>query len=234
MSIQIFLRIEDQEFVVDKHYFSFFQKADETGRPYGKPLNRTFDFVIPASKDTTFFEWAVAPQMIKNCKIIFTSRYGMSKSTTIELLDTHCLFYKLKFNHQSQDPLQIYASLAPATVLVNGQQMISHWWRKTDPAIIGAPVMEEQREPEMLESYYEDKKGNRIPDHKIRIGDEVYLVIKTSNAIGKSISINLADNIRDFEYNGEILENDILEGITINADIQRVTLKVVPQQTTTS
>lgn len=112
-------------------------------------------------------------------------------------------------------------------------QIFEKLWNPNNPFIASAPITErDDSEPEMLESYYEDKKGNRIPDHKIKIGTEVYLVIKTKNAIGKSISIDLADNSRDFEYNGEVLENDILEGITIKSDMQRVSLKVVPQQKT--
>ncbi|QWX84222.1 hypothetical protein H0I23_00805 [Cellulophaga sp. HaHaR_3_176] len=90
--------------------------------------------------------------------------------------------------------------------------------------------MEETGAPEIIETYYEDTDRNRIPDNKIRIGQEVNLIIRTRNAIGELVSIDLADNCRDFEFNGELLENDILEDIVIRSNTQQVGLKIVKEQ----
>lgn len=46
--------------------------------------------------------------------------------------------------------------------------------------------------PNISEVYYTDLQGNRIEE--IFLGEEVYLVLKTKNMIGKPIDINLSDN----------------------------------------
>ena len=48
--------------------------------------------------------------------------------------------------------------------------------------------------------------------------------------IGKTVDIDLSDNTKDFEYKGQVLEDDILENLTINGNIQQEKLKVIPQQ----
>lgn len=83
-------------------------------------------------------------------------------------------------------------------------------------------------EPEVIAKYYTDLEGNRIEE--TIIGEEVYLVLETKNMIGKTVDIDLSDNTKDFEYEGQILEDDILANLTINGNIQQEKLKVIPQQ----
>ncbi|WP_120752460.1 type VI secretion system tube protein TssD [Aquimarina sp. BL5] len=231
MSIQVKLFVDDNEFIVEQHYFSFFQNADQTGRPTSKPMNRTFDFVIHGSNDTTFFEWSIDSQMMKNCKITFSSRFGTSKSNTIELLDTYCLYYKLHYQHDSSSPMMVYFSLSPATILFNGQEMLSHWWRKTDPALLGQPVIEredEDTEPKVIDYYITDLEGNKKPEYEV--GDQVYVVVKTKNMTGKELTLNLKDKTKDFKYEGEVLPNDRLENYQIRSNTEKIKLEVIPQQ----
>jgi hypothetical protein len=83
-------------------------------------------------------------------------------------------------------------------------------------------------EPEVIAKYYTDLEGNRIEE--TIIGEEVYLVLGTKNMIGKTVDIDLSDNTKDFEYEGQVLEDDILANLTINGNIQQKKLKVIPQQ----
>lgn len=83
-------------------------------------------------------------------------------------------------------------------------------------------------EPEVIAKYYTDLEGNRIEE--TIIGEEVYLVLGTKNMIGKTVDIDLSDNTKDFEYEGQVLEDDILANLTINGNIQQEKLKVIPQQ----
>ena len=48
--------------------------------------------------------------------------------------------------------------------------------------------------------------------------------------IGKTVDIDLSDNTKDFKYEGQVLEDDILANLTINGNIQQEKLKVIPQQ----
>ncbi|WP_299246374.1 type VI secretion system tube protein TssD [uncultured Aquimarina sp.] len=230
MSIQTRLFIDEKEFIVEQHYFSFFQNADQTGRPISKPMNRTFDFVIHGSQDTTFFEWSIHPQMIKNCKITFSSKFGTSKSNTVELLDTHCLFYKLHYQHDSSSPMMVYFSLSPATILFNGQEMLSHWWRKTDPELLGQPVIEredEHTEPKVIDYYITDLNSKRI--QSVKPDDKIILNIHTKNMIDELFTINLDNPNVDFKYNGEILANDTLKDYLIEKNLEKIELEVIKQ-----
>ena len=231
MSIQAKLYVDDKEFIVEQHYFSIFQSTDYAGRPNNKSMNGTFDFKIHGSKDNTFFEWSIHPTMMKNCKIVFSSRFGTSKSTTIELLDTYCLHYKLHYTHDSTNAFMLCFSLSPATILVDGQSMLSHFWRITDPTLLGQPVIEREKkdeEPRILDYYITDLEGNKKPEYEI--GDEIYVVIKTKNMTGKEFTLNLADKTKDFKYKDEILPNDRLENYLIQSNTEKIKLEVVPQQ----
>lgn len=80
----------------------------------------------------------------------------------------------------------------------------------------------------ITEIYYTDLEGNKKVN--IFVDDEIYLVIESQNMIGKTINIDLADKHKDFEYQGERLENDILKDILIEENFQRIPLKVIIPQ----
>ncbi|KAA1247983.1 type VI secretion system tube protein TssD [Aquimarina sp. RZ0] len=230
MGIQAKLFVDNKEFIVEQHYFSFFQNTDHTGRPSNKPINRTFDFKVHGSKETTFFEWSIHPDMMKNCKIVFSSRFGTSKSTTIELLDAYCLHYKLHYQHDSTSAFMVYFSLSPATILFNGQEMLSHWWRKTDPTLLGQPIIEreeEDAEPKVIDYYITDLNNKRVEN--VKPNDKIILNIHTKNMIDKLFTINLDNPKVDFKYNGEILTNDTLKGYLIEKNLEKIELEVIKQ-----
>ena len=102
---------------------------------------------------------------------------------------------------------------------------------------VSAPIttLEPEKQPVFIESYYENKQEERISDEEVKIGDEVTLVLKTTDTVGKTITVSLQDEAKDFEYEGKRLENDLLENITISADVQRIPLKVLsPEKTQTT
>lgn len=81
--------------------------------------------------------------------------------------------------------------------------------------------------PQIIEAYYENKDGSPIPENKVQIGDEVNWVVKTKNAIGKSITVDFASNTKDFEYNGVPISGDVLRGLVIVSDVQKLPLKII-------
>lgn len=48
--------------------------------------------------------------------------------------------------------------------------------------------------------------------------------------IGKTISLDLSDKKADFLYQGKRLPDDLLVNYTINDDIERIPLQVIPEQ----
>ena len=236
MAFQAKLFVNGEERNVLDSVFLYKQLIDSNGRPKTSVQGGQIHFVLESTKnDELFYDWMFSNNTMYKGYIRFYKRDGLSKLFDFEFANCHCVYLEEKFNAEGNDPLKMELTLSPGIQRVRGQ-IFEKLWNPSNPFTNAAPITEREtkKDPEMLESYYEDKKGNRIPDNKIKVGDELYLVIKSKNANGKLVSISLADNIRDFEYNGEVLENDLLEGIVIKADIQRVALKVVPQQTTTS
>ena len=92
----------------------------------------------------------------------------------------------------------------------------------------GIPIPEYVPKSQTIETYYTNLKGDKIEE--AIIGEEIYLVLESKNMIGQTIDIDLSDNKRNFEYKGQVLEDDILGNLTINKDIQQEKLKVIPQQ----
>lgn len=92
----------------------------------------------------------------------------------------------------------------------------------------GMPLPEYVPKSQTIETYYTNLKGDKIEE--AIIGEEIYLVLESKNMIGQTIDIDLSDNKRNFEYKGQVLEDDILGNLTINKDIQQEKLKVIPQQ----
>lgn len=92
----------------------------------------------------------------------------------------------------------------------------------------GIPIPEYVPKSQTIEIYYTNLEGDKIEE--AIIGEEIYLVLESKNMIGQVIDVDLSDNTRDFEYEGQILKDDILKNLTINKNIQQERLKVIPQQ----
>jgi len=93
---------------------------------------------------------------------------------------------------------------------------------------VEATVIEEE-EPQLIDTYYNDKEGNRIPENRLKRGQTVYFVIESANASGKELAIDLDNNKLDFIYKDEVLEEDILH-VNINADVMKLELKTIAEQ----
>ena len=92
----------------------------------------------------------------------------------------------------------------------------------------GMPLPEYVPKSQTIEIYYTNLEGDKIEE--AIIGEEIYLVLESKNMIGQVIDVALSDNTRDFEYEVQILKDDILKNLTINKNIQQERLKVIPQQ----
>lgn len=77
-------------------------------------------------------------------------------------------------------------------------------------------------------SYYTDLQGNKKAE--VTTGEEVYLVIESTNAIGETINIDLSDHTKDFIYNDKVIENDIIKDFNITSNEHKLKLLVIVQQ----
>ena len=236
MSLVAKLYVEDKEINILDFKFRFTRSTDEHGKPMGKPNGTVFEIIFETTSDQSFMSWAIATDMTKHVKIVVSPVTATSKSRVIELYDVHCVHFRNNFNAQDGEPMTTLIHLTPAIMIDDGYKVLDHYWKKTDLSV-SAPIttLEPEKQPVFIESYYENKQEERISDEEVKIGDEVTLVLKTTDAVGKTITVSLQDEAKDFEYEGKRLENDLLENITISADVQRIPLKVLsPEKTQTT
>lgn len=156
----------------------------------------------------------------------------------IELIDAH-----IKFSQETFQAYQDYKGeretsmfmkfqILSAIQRINKKALNVFRWHISNYGIdeYKTPVnATEETEPSLLKFHFEDEKGNTISKNEIKIDEITYLVINTKNAIGKSLKINLDDNYKDFEHNGNAVINDVIDNIKITGDTCRVQLKAVKQ-----
>lgn len=109
----------------------------------------------------------------------------------------------------------------------------SAYWRETyKEDNVAATVINRQGEtlPNLKNYHFEDIDKNVIKKDEIKVDDIIYLVVNSENAIGENVTINLDDNFKDYEYNGNPIANDILKDILITDDICKIKLKAITQQ----
>lgn len=229
MAIAMQLIVGDKTYKVLDCKFTLQQPTDYTGRPTGKPGGGIFHIIVEGDKDNEIFEWVIDPTLMKNCKLVISSRFGTGKSRTIELLDCFCLESKDHYNSEDNQPYTVAFSLSPATMINNGEIVFSKFWRKTDPAMqnVEQTVREVAEEGSISESYFEDKEGNKIDIPKK--DQDVYYVLQTQDMVGKSVDIDFSDSTINFEYEGAILPDDQLTGFNVTSDTMRISLKTVKQ-----
>lgn len=233
MSIKITLFVDDLEFNVLDFFFGFFQNSDYTGRPTNKPNAYPFKFTIEASRDTTFYEWAIHPTMQKRrVKIVFSPINGMSKSTTIELLDVYCLFCKYDFIATGNQPFVVNFYLSPATIIRDGIVLMKRYWAVTDPAMLNQKqtlVGEDKQEEKKIIDYYITDLNNKRVD-KILAGDKILLNIHSKNMIDELFTIKLTNQTIDFKYNGDVLVDDTLSDYKISSNQEKIELEAIKQE----
>ncbi|WP_051336288.1 type VI secretion system tube protein TssD [Aquimarina latercula] len=229
MSFKVKLYVDSMEFNILQHHFGFLQNSDYTGRPISKPQSRTFDFIIEASKDNTFFEWATHPSLMKKeCEIVFSPIQGNGKSTKIKLLDIYCVYCNYHFTSTGVDPFTVTFSLSPATILFDGQVIMSKHWKVTDPERLNVAPTTIESNKEITRYYLTNTDGNEIEEYQT--GDIIYLNIETQNRIGDKTTVNFNDKEHDFKYNGTILNNDTIKDYVINSNQESIKLEVIDQQ----
>jgi len=82
-------------------------------------------------------------------------------------------------------------------------------------------------EPEIVGYYFKDIEGNPINQEELEPDMEIYLYLETENALDQTLTIALNDPQLDYEYEGEIVENDVLKDIAITGNTTRIKLKTV-------
>ncbi len=231
MRIEVRLFVDDKEFRVLDFFFGFFQNSDYTGLPSSNPNAYPFKFTIEASKDTTFYEWAVHPTMQKKrVKIVFSPTNGVSKSTTIELLDVYCSYCNYHFTARGSQSFVINFDLSPATIIRNGIVLLKRYWAVTDPVVLNAAPTQretENNEPCIIKQYITDCEDVELDEYER--GQEIYCVLLSENMDNETVDIDLSQFEVPLLYHKKRLEGNIIKAYVISAEEEKIPLQVIPE-----
>lgn len=229
--MSILAKIHYEELIINIVSFnvSFDQRSDATGRPSQRTLGGLWEITFETRKNDPFLEYMVNESMIPYLKIVIQPAVLGSRSRTIEIRDVYVLAYRGNFNGIDNQPMVTYIELSPASMVQNGQIIFVKKWKITDPDAKEVEATKIEKEPKIVGYHIEDLDGNKLNKDEIYVGEEIILVIESSNAVGEMFEIDLDDQKLDYEHNGVELKDDILE-VQVTNDIERIHLKAISQE----
>ena len=158
----------------------------------------------------------------------YNEGFDYPPSKTYEFSDAYLIYYKEFSSPLDGIPLQTTLTISPA-IQNYGVLHVEDWnINYVEPTVAMPYQPMDNVQERILECYYTDLDGNKNAEPEI--GDEVYLVLVTENKIGQTIDIDLSDHSKDFRYNGEVLEDDMLKGFSISKSTEKIKLEIVPPQ----
>lgn len=205
-----------------------YQQCDpSTHQPNAKTNGGLFQVVIEADEHTDLLNTVISGTMCSGY-IRFFKRDGMSKLIDYEFFDAYIIDISTHFNAYSPDPMTDTLTFSPG-ILRFGDVIYEKWWKVTDlNRETVEPTVIEDDNPQILESYFEDENNETV--YKPKKDQNITLVIKSQNMIGKYVDIDLGDSDIEFEHNGELLEEDILREHRITSDFMRIQLKTIKRR----
>ncbi len=223
------LIVDEESYNILRYESGRYQNITRNGNPYTRVITNPYIIDIETTSESNLFRWAASKAMMKPVKIIMSHPSEFDSPRIIELYDTLCVGYDCYFDANNNAPMITSLALSPAIVTGNGELIMEQSWKVTDLSLPNNDSQAQQREEASYdELYMVDENNNRIDD--VSPGMNVELVIKTTECIGKTITVNLPNDECDFKYNGEVLNNDTLSDYAINKNIERVPLEVIERQ----
>lgn len=229
MAIKALFHIDDISINVISCSYKFIKNIDYTGRPISAGRYIGLKLVIESQKDYDFTLWSTSNSLMKQIALHFVTHFMDGKTRKVKFIDSELVEHTTQYTHNTKEPLTETFFITSAGVEdSNSAGIYSAHWRVTFPN--KAPITRrEHLEPAFLGYHFENKHGETIDEKKIRTHQKIYLVIKTENALGKTMQIDLNNTRLDFIYKDRVLENDILKGVSIDGDETRIPLKAVKE-----
>jgi hypothetical protein len=176
------------------------------------------------SEDDT---WEEVDKMEEGKVCFYESGFDYPPTKTYKFNDAHLIYFKEIFYANDWQPMETIITISPA-IQNYGTEFPKRWNVSWIPPSERMPYQSTNNSSlQITKTHYEDLDGNKT--EKLTIGKDVYLVIESSNILGKKIDIDLSDKEKDFIYKGQVLENDILKNLVINSNIQKEKLTIIAQ-----
>lgn len=225
MSIQAKLHVDGNVYNIKQFHYGIVQQTDISGMPCTRPQQTGIHLSIDLVKDELFDEWSIAEKMTKQIEIHMAHTIlGQGRTRILKCYDCYLLNFATDYMAYSNESATYSLYITSGGIEPSWSTGVySENWRVTFPSDEEPTVIEEQEEPEVVSCRYTDMDGVEIDE---LYEDTLILEVHTKNCVGKFINIDLSDDEYDFSYQGKYLENDLLEGLKITSDVQKVTLEI--------
>ena len=193
-----------------------------------KGTNTILPWLTTESEDDT---WEEVDKMEKGKICFYDNGFDYPPTRTYAFSDAHLVFFKETFITDGEKPMQTTITIS-AAIQNFGADHIKLWNVSWVPPSEDAPYQPEEKkgDPTFIEYHFENANGEKIEQEKIKIDDVIHLIIKTENAEGEKITIDLDDDDLDYKHNGKVLKNDVLNGVSVTGTITKIKLTAVAQE----
>ncbi len=206
--------------------------VNKSGAPRSVPPAPKFHIELESRQETHLLRWISDEQIKDHVKLEFESTRLDERNKYFDLHDVTCVKNEEDFWSENTRPMTNSITLIPAILIAQGILVRVQGWHIQNPnSLMGGSKVEATERPvegTLADCYFEDTEGNVLTT--VKKDQDIYAVVKSANMTGKVISIDLSDDKVDYEYNGQYLENDLLENINVTADIMRIPLKTLKQR----
>ncbi len=206
--------------------------VNKSGAPRSVPPAPKFHIELESRQETHLLRWITDEQIKDHVQLKFESTRLDEQSKTFDLHDVTCVKNEEDFWSENTRPMTNSITLIPAILIAQGVLLRVQGWHIQNPnSLMGGSTVEATERPvegTLSECYFEGQEGNVLS--KLKKDQDIYAVVKSTNMVGKVISIDLSDDKVDYEYNGQYVENDLLENINVTADIIKIPLKTLNQR----
>lgn len=183
---------------------------------------------IESTSETHLLSW-INDQIIKDyVQVRINNHHHLGADKVFDLRDVRCFQNDEYFRSDDTSPMTNVIILVAAIFQYNGDAPIVQHWRIQDPNNSDVTATERPEEGVITDCHFEDSDGNILT--KLKANMDIYAVVNSTNMTGDIISLDLSDDEIDYEYNGQYLENDLLENINVTADTIRIPLRTIKQR----
>ncbi len=233
MSVHVELHIDGEIFPLKKFKWGFSQGTNYDGNPSNKIRQKMMLFSLDMIRDELFEAWAYANFMKKDFEVhIIPNILGGGRTRVIRAFEAFLVEFTTEYHRQSKEQTTYHCKVTAGRYETNTSTAVyrENWAQGPLPEDTVVHSSQDEEEPNLLGYHLEDLKYNEVTKDEIDIDEEFYIVIKSEYCKGKSMSINLEDTSKDYEYNGKYMKNDIITGIIIQGDVMRVKIKAVEEK----
>ncbi len=231
MSVKIELHLDGDIYPLEKFSWGFSQGTNSNGMPSNKIRQKGLRISTIMVRNDEFEAWAYHNHLKKDLEIhMIPNILGTERTRIIRCFECFLIELETDYHHQSKQQTMQHMFITFGRVETNWSTAVYRENWAQEPSEANLTERQDDNEPEVIDYYITDLAGNRNPEYGV--GDEIYVVIKTENMIGREFTISIPDKTKDFKYQGVILDNDRLENYVIRNNIERVKLEVIEEQNT--